>query len=61
MTNVVDFVHRTNHELTMNPVHSSEEKIKEGKGIIERISKLKYEMARDREMLYVDSYIAITL
>ena len=30
-----------------------EDKIKEGCDIIEKVSKLKYEMARDRELLYV--------
>ena len=32
-----------------------EEKVNEGRAIIEIVSKLKYEMARDRDLLYVDS------
>ena len=50
LTNVIDFIHRVNHDLTMDRDASSEEKIQEGKQIIEKISKLKYEMARDRAL-----------
>jgi len=56
ITSVIDYLHRTCHSLSleMKEIDASDEekqilnrKIKEGTAIIEKISKLKYEMARD--------------
>ena len=60
LTSIIDNVHRLLHDLT---IQSQEEgstaesnsnelaaRIKEGKGIIEKISRLKYRMARDHEL-----------
>lgn len=62
LTGIIDTVYRIDHEIgaslsTAEPgsaeVTKTEEKIAEGKGIIEKISKLKYDMARDRTLEYV--------
>ncbi|KAJ3729202.1 DUF89 domain-containing protein [Lentinula guzmanii] len=63
LTSIVDQLHRENHDLHLRPpidgsdsAHSEEEslrveaKITEGKAIIEKVGKLKYEMARDHVM-----------
>ena len=59
MTSIIDTIYRLDHELGVSlptlPAGGQEairieEKISEGKAIIERISKLKYEMARDRPL-----------
>ncbi|KAH8094465.1 DUF89 domain-containing protein [Cristinia sonorae] len=58
LTNIIDTVYKLNHKLgTDSELLDSEydqatvrKKIEEGKGVIERISKLKYEMARDRPL-----------
>lgn len=61
LTGVIDTIYRIDHEIGVSlptlPAGSEdavriEEKIAEGKAIIERISKLKYDMARDRPMEY---------
>lgn len=46
LTKLIDHIHNVNHELTINGADL--ERIEEGKGIIGKVSKLKYEMARDR-------------
>ncbi len=55
LTKLIDHVHNVNHKLTMvesaNPTW--EEPVEEGKRIIAEVSKLKYEMARDKEIVYV--------
>ena len=61
LTKLVDQVHRINHELTMKKESSLaganwEAHIEEGKAIIEKVSKLKYEMARDRTLQCVLSF-----
>ncbi|KAG8908735.1 hypothetical protein FRB99_002973 [Tulasnella sp. 403] len=58
ITNVIDCVHRTNHDLTMSSRDSVNgdiinRRIAEGKVIIEKASGLKYEMARDKPLLPV--------
>ena len=57
LTSIIDNIYRVNHSLSVaqsdSPAHEnalSEEKIEEGKGLIEQISKLKYEMGRDRPL-----------
>ncbi|KAL5510965.1 hypothetical protein ACEPAG_3684 [Sanghuangporus baumii] len=59
LTKLIDHIHRVNHELTMAATRSSTEgsvepnwetRVEEGKAIIEKVSKLKYEMARDRAL-----------
>lgn len=61
ITGVIDRIHRLNHDATMalkdvDPTSQApnelvvNEKIEEGKGIIGKASKLKYDMARDRAM-----------
>ncbi|KAI0072176.1 DUF89 domain-containing protein [Panus rudis PR-1116 ss-1] len=59
LTGIIDTIYRTDHDLGVSlhdiDANSDEaslikEKIEEGKGIIEKISKLKYEMARDRPL-----------
>ncbi|KAJ3781064.1 DUF89 domain-containing protein [Lentinula aff. detonsa] len=63
LTSIVNQIHRENHDLHLRPLigdsesaHSEEEsfrvdaKITEGKAIIEKVGKLKYEMARDHVM-----------
>ncbi|EJD04787.1 DUF89 domain-containing protein [Fomitiporia mediterranea MF3/22] len=61
LTKLIDHIHRTNHELTVagmqggNDVEKNwEERVEEGKVIIGKVSKLKYEMARDRELQPVE-------
>ncbi|OCH91307.1 DUF89 domain-containing protein [Obba rivulosa] len=56
LTSVIDNIYRSNHELGTSSASDTgreenyliEERISEGKAIIEKISKLKYEMGRDR-------------
>ena len=58
ITGIIDTVYRMDHDLGMKVSENSpdvdavaaNEKIAEGKTIIEKISKLKYEMARDRPL-----------
>ena len=61
LTGVIDTIYRVDHEIGVSiptlPAGSeeairAEEKINEGKMIIEKISKLKYDMARDRPLEY---------
>ncbi|KZT38776.1 DUF89 domain-containing protein [Sistotremastrum suecicum HHB10207 ss-3] len=65
ITGVIDRIHRLNHEATMasrsdqsgsatNDVEVNE-RIEEGKGIIGKASKLKYDMARDRPMEKIEN------
>ncbi|KAK7035393.1 Hairy/enhancer-of-split with YRPW motif protein 2 [Paramarasmius palmivorus] len=56
LTSIVDQLHRENHNLHLtltgeapNPI--IEKKVSEGKDIIEKVSKLKYEMARDHALV----------
>lgn len=62
LTGIIDTIYKLDHEIGVSlptlPAGSeeaacAEEKISEGKAIIEKISKLKYEMARDRPLEYV--------
>lgn len=48
LTKLIDHIHNVNHELTINGTGS--ERIEEGKEIIGKASKLKYEMSRDRAL-----------
>ena len=59
LTGVIDTIYRVDHEIGVSlptlPAGSEEsiradERINEGKTIIEKISKLKYDMARDRPL-----------
>ncbi|CAL1697864.1 unnamed protein product [Somion occarium] len=59
LTGIIDTIYRIDHHLgvsletsdaTSEDVTKGQEKIAEGKGIIEKIGKLKYEMARDRPL-----------
>jgi hypothetical protein len=56
LTTVIDHLHRMAHELGTQPHDPSstvaEEWIKAGKAIIEKIGKIKYEMGRDKPLLY---------
>ena len=64
LTKLIDHIHRVNHELTVAAMRADVEaraqgdpnwevRVEEGKSIIEKVSKLKYEMARDRALQYV--------
>jgi hypothetical protein len=65
ITSVIDIVHQKCHELSLqineidqhpgNQIEELQERITEGTDVIEKVSKLKYNMARDRTMEYVDS------
>ncbi|EGO02864.1 hypothetical protein SERLA73DRAFT_176294 [Serpula lacrymans var. lacrymans S7.3] len=73
LTGIIDHLHGLNHRLTMEsqrlgsevPASAEkitlDEKVSEGKGIIEKISRLKYRMARDHELEPIpqdgDSYV----
>ncbi|KAI0946049.1 hypothetical protein AcV7_010130 [Taiwanofungus camphoratus] len=57
LTSIIDNIYRFNHNLSISisePGHEDvtaiEERIAEGTGIIEKISKIKYEMGRDRPL-----------
>ena len=59
LTGIIDNIYRFNHDLSISlgskdpeseEVVIAKERIAEGKNIIETISKLKYEMGRDRTM-----------
>ena len=57
LTSIIDNIYRVNHDLSVaqseRAAHEdalAEEKIEEGKGLIEKISKLKYDMGRDRPL-----------
>lgn len=55
LTTIIDNLYRMGHELATQPndfsVAVAEERIAAGKSIIEKISKLKYEMGRDKPLL----------
>lgn len=63
MTNVIDYVHRLLHDMTLeaqqarnSDVPKADElskKITEGQDVISEISRLKYRMARDHELEWV--------
>ena len=55
LTGIIDNVYRINHDLSSalqdtgnGTTENTREKIAEGKAIIEKIGKLKYDMGRDR-------------
>jgi hypothetical protein len=60
ITGVVDYLHNVCHMLSMEASEIADKdqekeiflqkKVQEGTGIIEKVSKLKYEMARDRPL-----------
>jgi len=56
LTSIIDHLYRVGHKLATQPNDLSptvaEERIEGGKSIIEKISKLKYEMGRDKPLLY---------
>lgn len=56
LTTIIDHLYRVGHELATQPNDLSptvaEERIVAGKAIIEKISKIKYEMGREKELLY---------
>ena len=56
LTTIIDHLYRLGHELATQPHDLSsttaEERIEAGKAIIGKISKLKYEMGRDKQLLY---------
>ena len=60
ITSVIDHLYRVGHELATQPNDLPptvvEEQIEAGKAIIEKIGKLKYEMGRDRPLLYGVTY-----
>jgi hypothetical protein len=51
LTTVIDSVYSENHELTGVP--DKADKLEEGKAVIATISRLKYDMVRDRVLEYV--------
>jgi len=51
LTTIIDSVYSENHEL--NEVPEKVDKLEEGKAMIATISRLKYDMARDRALEYV--------
>lgn len=68
LTGVIDTIYRTNHDLSLSSDpdmsklgdvsavdQETRERIEEGKRLIEKLSKLKYEMGRDRPLEYVIS------
>lgn len=64
LTGIIDTIYRVDHEISLSlaatgdngaQITKAEQKIAEGKTIIEKISKLKYDMARDRALEYADS------
>lgn len=63
---MIDTVYRVDHDAATGLDADSaegiaaEEKVTEGKGIIEKISKLKYDMARDRPLEYVALYLELS-
>lgn len=56
LTTVIDHLYRVGHDLAIQPNDFSptvaEERIEASKSIIEKISKIKYEMGRDKPLLY---------
>jgi len=56
ITSIIDHLYRVEHDLATKPNDLSpavaEEQIEAGKIIIEKIGRLKYEMGRDRPLLY---------
>jgi hypothetical protein len=56
LTTIIDHLYRVGHELATQPNDLSptvaEEQIAAGKAIIEKISKIKYEMGREKPLLY---------
>jgi Damage-control phosphatase ARMT1-like domain len=56
LTNIIDIIYRTNHGFQVSSIPQSvemEQRVAEGKVIIEKISKLKYDMGRDKPLEYV--------
>jgi len=57
LTTIIDHLYRVGHELATQPNDFSpavaEQRIEAGKSVIEKISKLKYEMGREKPLLYV--------
>lgn len=59
LTGIIDTIYRIDHDISLSlstaagpggGTVESEERLSEGKGIIEKISRLKYDMARDRAL-----------
>ena len=69
LTGIIDTIYRIDHEIGVSlptlpaggdEASRAEEKIAEGKSIIEKISKLKYDMARDRALECVPLSCSLT-
>ena len=64
LTTIIDHLYRLGHELATQPhdfsLTTAEERIEAGKAIIGKISKLKYEMGRDKPLLCVSLNHSIT-
>lgn len=60
LTSVIDHLYRLGHELATQPhdlpATVAEERIAAAKAIVEKISKLKYEMGREKPLLYPPLY-----
>ena len=60
LTTIIDHLYRVGHDLATQPNDLSqtvaEEQIAASKAIIEKISKLKYEMGREKPLLYAYVY-----
>jgi len=60
LTSITDHLDRVGHEIATEPKDLPptvlEERMEAGKAIIERINKLKYEMGRDKPLLYDFTY-----
>ena len=60
LTTIIDHLYRVGHDLAAQPNDLPqavvEEQIAASKAIIEKISKLKYEMGREKPLLYVFVY-----
>ena len=57
LTTIIDHLYRVGHELATKPNDdlspaTAEARIEAGKSVIEKISKLKYDMGRDKPLLY---------
>jgi hypothetical protein len=57
LTSVIDSVYSENHELTGFP--DKADKLEEGKAIIATVSRLKYDIGRDRALEYVLSFASL--
>jgi hypothetical protein len=65
LTSIIDHLYRLGHDLATQPHDLSpvvaEEQIAAAKVVIENISKLKYEMGRDKPLLYDYQLFAVSI